>query len=29
VIDQNQSAHFVCNGVSAAAGWQIVGITEA
>ena len=29
VIDQNQSALFVCNGVSAAAGWQIVGITEA
>ena len=29
VIDQNQSALLVCNGVSAAAGWQAVGITEA
>jgi hypothetical protein len=29
VIDQNQSALLVCNGVSAAAGWQVVGITEA
>ena len=29
VIDQNESAELVCNGVSAAAGWQSVGITEA
>ena len=29
VIDQNQSALLVCNGVSAAAGWQVVGVTEA
>ncbi|MBN86836.1 MAG: hypothetical protein CL885_04865 [Dehalococcoidia bacterium] len=28
VIDQNESAQLVCNGVSAAAGWQAVGITE-
>jgi len=29
VIDQNQSARLVCNGASAAAGWQAVGVTEA
>lgn len=29
VIDTAQSALLVCNGVSAAAGWQAVGITEA
>lgn len=29
VIDQGESALLVCNGVSAAAGWQAVGITEA
>ena len=28
VIDQNESAELVCNGVSAAAGWQAVGVTE-
>jgi len=28
VIDQNESALLVCNGVSAAAGWQAVGVTE-
>lgn len=27
-ISQNESAEFVCNGVSAAAGWQAVGIAE-
>jgi hypothetical protein len=29
VIDTAQSALLVCNGASAAAGWQAVGITEA
>lgn len=29
VIDTAQSALLVCNGSSAAAGWQAVGITEA
>ena len=28
VIDQNESAELVCTGQSAAAGWQVVGITE-
>jgi len=28
VIDQGESARIECNGVSAAAGWQAVGITE-
>ena len=29
VIDQNESAEFVCNGQSTTTGWQAVGITEA
>ena len=29
VIDQNESAQLICTGASAAAGWQVVGITEA
>ena len=29
VIDQNESALFVCNGGGSVTGWQAVGITEA
>ena len=29
VIDQNESAEFVCNGGPTTTGWQAVGITEA